>query len=114
MQEATALLPQQAPTTGLDDFYDDIDGSTINSLSTALTGLTVGTVDTGVFDADDLTPAFTSVSGATVESISLLRDTGTPSTSELIGYWDAATGLPLTPNGGDVNVSFNASGIFKF
>jgi hypothetical protein len=28
-------------------------------------------------------------------------------------YWDTATGLPLTPNGGDVNVTFNASGIFK-
>jgi len=24
-----------------------------------------------------------------------------------------ATGLPLTPNGGDVNVTFNGSGIFK-
>jgi hypothetical protein len=27
--------------------------------------------------------------------------------------FDTATGLPLTPNGGDVNVTFNASGIFK-
>jgi len=68
----------------------------------------------GVFDAADLSPAFTAVSGATVESISLLKDTGSAATSPLIAYWDTASGLPLTPNGGDVNVSFNASGIFKF
>ena len=27
--------------------------------------------------------------------------------------FQTATGLPLTPNGGDVNVTFSASGIFK-
>jgi hypothetical protein len=66
-----------------------------------------------VFDAADLAPAFTAVSGATVESINMLKDTGNAATSNLIAYWDTATGLPLTPNGGDVNVAFNASGIIK-
>lgn len=103
-----------APDITTDVYYDAIDGSTVNSLSTALSSLTVGSVAVGVFDAADLTPAFTSVSGSSVESISLLKDTTVASTSPLIGYWDTVTGLPLTPNGGDVNVSFNASGIFKF
>lgn len=103
-----------APNTSTHDFYDDIDGSTVGSLSTALGTRTVGSVAAGVFDAADLSPAFTAVSGATVESISLLKDTASAATSPLIGYWDTASGLPLTPNGGDVNVSFNASGIFKF
>lgn len=101
------------PVPSTDDFYDDISAGTVNSLSTALGTKTVGTVGAGVFDAADLSPAFTAVSGATVESISMLKDTGTPGTSNLIAYWDTATGLPLTPNGGDVNVSFNASGIIK-
>jgi hypothetical protein len=101
------------PVLATDDFYNDINTATVGSLSTALGSKTGGTVATGVADAADLTPAFTAVSGASVESLSLLKDTGTTSTSDLIAYWDTATGLPLTPNGGDVNVSFNASGIYK-
>jgi len=103
-----------APDIAADDFYDDVDGSLVGALSSALGSITVGTVAVGVVDAADLTPAFTGVTGASVESVVALKDTGTPSTSPLFGYWDTATGLPLTPNGGDVNVTFNASGIFKF
>jgi hypothetical protein len=103
-----------APDVATDDFYDDIDGSTVNSISADLGSKTIGTLGDGVFDAADLAPAWTSVSGATVESITMLKDTTVPSTSPLIGYWDTGvTGLPLTPNGGDVNLSFNGSGIIK-
>ena len=101
------------PNLTSDDFYNDISTGTVGSLSTALSSKTVGVVASGVFDAADLSPAFTAVSGSSVESMSLVRDTGTASTSDLICYWDSATGLPLTPNGGDVNVAFNASGIGK-
>jgi hypothetical protein len=100
-----------APTT--DDFYNDISAGLVGALSGALASKTIGTVAAGVFDAADLAPAFTAVSGATVESINMLKDTGNAATSNLIAYWDTATGLPLTPNGGDVNVAFNASGIIK-
>lgn len=100
-----------APTT--DDFYNDISAGLVGALSTALGSKTIGVVATGVFDAADLAPAFTAVSGATVESINMLKDTTVASTSNLIAYWDTATGLPLTPNGGDVNVTFNGSGIIK-
>lgn len=99
-----------APTT--DDFLDDISAGTV-STSSALASKTIGSVAVGVFDAADMSPAFTAVSGATCESINLYKHTGTATTSDLIAYWDSATGLPLTPNGGDVNVSFNASGIIK-
>lgn len=101
------------PNTSTDDFYNDISAGTVGSLSTALSSKTIGTVAVGVFDAADLAPAFSAVSGATVESISVLKDTGSAATSDLIAYFDTATGLPLTPNGGDVNVTFNASGILK-
>lgn len=71
------------------------------------------TVAAGVADAADLT--FTAVTGTTVEAVVLYKDTGTASTSRLIAYIDTATGLPLTPNGGDVTVTWDAgtSRIFK-
>lgn len=100
-----------APTT--DDFYNDISSGLVGALSSGLSSVTVGTVATGVVDAADLSPAFSAVSGNSAESLNLLKDTGTASTSDLIVYWDTATGLPLTPNGGDINVSFSASGLFK-
>jgi len=101
-----------APDPATDDFYDDIDGSTVGGLSTALASKTIGSVAAGVFDAADLAPAWTAVSGATTESISMLKDTGSAATSNLCSYWDTGvTGLPFTPSGGDVNLAFSASGI---
>ena len=69
------------------------------------------TYTNGVFDAADAT--FTAVSGNTVEALIIYIDTGTASTSPLVAYIDTGvTGLPVTPNGGDISVSWNASGIF--
>ena len=65
----------------------------------------------GVFDGSDVT--FTAVSGATVEALVIYIDTGTAGTSRLVAYIDTGvTGLPVTPNGGDISVTWNASGIF--
>lgn len=67
--------------------------------ATALTGKsTTG----GAADAADTT--FSSVSGASCEAVVLFDDTGTPATSRLIAWIDSATGLPITPNGGDIIV----------
>lgn len=67
----------------------------------------------GAFDAADVT--FTSVSGNSIEAILIYADTGTESTSPLIAYIDTATGLPITPNGGDIIVTWDngANKIFK-
>jgi hypothetical protein len=65
----------------------------------------------GVFDGGDVT--FTAVSGASVEALVIYIDTGTAGTSRLVAYIDTGvTGLPVTPNGGDITVTWNASGIF--
>jgi hypothetical protein len=55
------------------------------------------------------------VTGATVEALVLYKDTGTEATSPLILYLDTATGLPFTPNSGDVTISWDNgnSRIFK-
>ena len=67
----------------------------------------------GAADANDVT--FTSVTGASIEAIVLYKDTGTDSTSPLIAFIDTATGLPITPNGGDIIVTWDngANKIFK-
>jgi hypothetical protein len=67
----------------------------------------------GTADAADLAPAFPAAAGDPCEALILFRDTGTPTTSDLVAYFDTGvTGLPVTLNGGDINVTFNASGIF--
>jgi len=74
---------------------------------------TVGSAGVGAFDHADLT--FTAVSGASVESLTYWKDSAVESTSPLIANLDegSVTGLPLTPNGGDVNWVPAAGGVFQ-
>lgn len=67
----------------------------------------------GAANAADVT--FTSVSGPSIEAIIIYSDTGSEATSPLIAYIDTATGLPITPNGGDVIVTWDrgTNKIFK-
>ena len=88
----------------------------LSSLSgTVGTAATLGTktVTDGVADAADVT--YTAVSGASVEAIVIYKDTGVAGTSPLIAYIDTATNLPVTPNGGDISITWDsgANKIFK-
>lgn len=67
----------------------------------------------GACDANDIT--FTAVSGVSCEAIVLYIDSGDPATSSLIAYIDTAPGLPITPNGGDIIVTWDngTNKIFK-
>lgn len=67
----------------------------------------------GVFDGTDLT--YTSVTGAAVEALVLYRkNAGANTTWPLIAYIDTGvTNLPVTPNGGNITITWNASGIFQ-
>lgn len=66
----------------------------------------------GVFDGADVT--FPSVTGNTAEALVLyVKNAGANTTWRLVAYIDTGvTGLPVTPNGGNIGVSWNASGIF--
>lgn len=86
-----------------------------SSASSASVGTpqTIGskTYTNGVFDGADVT--FTAVTGNTVEALIIYIDTGSAATSPLVAYIDTSvTGLPVTPNGGDITITWNASGIF--
>lgn len=59
----------------------------------------------GVADAADA--VLSAVTGAQSEAVVVYKDTGTASTSTLIAYIDTATGLPVTPNGGDITVTWD-------
>lgn len=69
------------------------------------------TFTNGVFDGADV--SFTAVTGNSVEALIIYVDTGTAGTSPLVAYIDSSvTGLPVTPNGGNIAITWNASGIF--
>ncbi len=71
------------------------------------------TVTDGVFDADDIVVA--AVTGDQFEYIVLYKHTGSDATARLIYLIDSATGLPCTPNGSDITLSWDngANKIFK-
>jgi hypothetical protein len=93
--------------------------SAAHEFLTSLTGV-VGTAQiigatksytNGVFDGADVT--YTAVTGASAEAIVIYIDTGTAGTSRLVAFIDTGvTNLPVNPNGGDITVTWNASGIF--
>lgn len=96
------------PVPGTDeDLADIIAGARVSTSG----NLASKTVTDGTADAADTT--HTAVTGATVESVVEYQDTGVEATSLLIAFIDtASSGLPLTPNGGDVVTQYNAAGIF--
>jgi hypothetical protein len=67
----------------------------------------------GVASAANLT--FTAVTGSAVSQLIIYKDTGSNATSPLIAHIDTATGLPVTPNGGDITIAWDtgANKIFK-
>lgn len=90
-------------------FLSDVPAGARVATSNAITGKTF---TNGTFDSND--PVFATASGDQSEALVLVVDTGTAATSRLIAYYDTGVvGLPVTPNGGDINVVVNPSGWFS-
>lgn len=86
-------------------FYSDLSGvvGTDQELASK-------TFVSGLLDAADST--FPSVTGASVEAVVLyVKNAGANTTWRLVGYID---GISVTPNGGNIGVTWNASGIIQF
>lgn len=98
------------PNLATHEFLGDIAAGMRIATSAAFSGKASAA---GVADANDA--VFSAVSGAQSEAIVIYKDTGAVGTSPLIAYIDTATGLPVTPNGGDITVVFDngANKIFK-
>ena len=94
------------PNLSTDDNLDDITGAAreFESGNFASKTTTLGTAD-----AADLAPAFTSAAGDQFESITVFEETGVESTSNLLVNIDTATGLPLTPDGGNIDITWSSA-----
>lgn len=107
------------PNLATHDYFDDVPasarvGNNGSSDRTQMPQITLIDPVAGVCDGEDVT--FTSVpAGNVLEYLIIFRDSGADNTSELIAFIDTATGLPITPNGADINVSWDngANRIFK-
>jgi hypothetical protein len=99
-----AMLTSYTPSAS-DEFVDDISASVVASES-----LSGRTVTLGILDVAN--GAFPSLTGSEVGSITVAMDTGVESTSALLINLSGITGLPVTPNGTDLNIGWNASGVF--
>lgn len=89
-------------------FYSDLSGIVGTPVR-----ITSPTVTNGLLDGADVT--FSAVTGNTVEALVVYRhNAGANTTWRLVAYIDTgATGLPVTPNGGDITITWNASGIIQ-
>lgn len=102
----TALYTANLST---DEFFSTISAAVVGTPQT----LGTKTTTAGVADAADIT--YTAVTGATCEAIVIYKDTGVAGTSPLIAYIDTATNLPVTPNGGNIQIQWDSgtNKIFK-
>ncbi len=89
------------PSQNVDEFYDDIPGGARVAVSAPLSGKTNVL---GVMDASDIT--VTSVTGDEFEAITFVADSGVEGTSPVLFRVDNYTGLPATPNGGNILFQF--------
>lgn len=88
-----------------DEFLSVIPAGARVATSDALAGKTA---TLGVADANDFVfPTGYAMPAPVSEALVIYKDTGSAATSPLIAYIDTTTGLPITPNGADINVAVN-------
>lgn len=95
------------------DNLDDVAAAARVATAT-ITGETVSVIDTedAILDFDDV--VWTSVTGDSVEAVIIYKHTGTESTSRLLAYIDTvASGLPVTPNGGNITLQLPSGGLLR-
>jgi hypothetical protein len=88
-------------------YVSDLAAAGIVARSTTLLSKTT---TLGVFDAADIT--LTAVTGDPCEVVIVYKDSGVDSSSPLIAVFGTGTGLPVTPNGGDITIQWD-SGNFR-
>lgn len=96
-------LADYTPNFATDDFLDDVPVAARVATSPNLAGKTT---TGGIFDANDF--SFGNVTGDQSEALVIYVDTGLAATSRLVAFIDTMTGLPVTPNGGPISVTWGA------
>lgn len=87
----------------------DVDYADISTGEVATTDVTVSSVTGGIVTLSG-SVTFTSVTGADADWLTVWKNSGSDSTSPLTISWDSATtGLPVTPNGGDIIATWGSN-----
>lgn len=113
-----ALVRGYTPNLNTHKFMSDVTGAGGTVVATASAALSSKTGALGIADAADFT--FASVgAGAACEHIIIYQSSAVAggadvaaSSQRIIAIYDSG-GLPVTPNGQDINVTVNASGLFE-
>lgn len=85
--------------------YDEVDAATV----VATADVSVSSISGGVVTLSGAV-TFTSVTGDAADYLTVWKNSGTPGTSPLIITWDSAsTGIPVTPNGGDITATWGSN-----
>lgn len=90
------------------NFLDDVTAGARVGTATALASIT-STVSGNVWTFDAANTTLTSVTGDQSEAVVVYVHTGTDSTSHLLLYLELSSAV--TPNGGDITLQWNASGL---
>lgn len=92
-----------------DEFLSDISGADIVATE-AVTGITIAAG--AVLPSGSVT--FPAVTGSVATQVVLYKDTGSGATSPLAILYDTFTsGMPVTPDGNDIVLTFNVAGIMQ-
>jgi hypothetical protein len=98
------------PSLTTDQDLADIAGAGRVATSGNISGTLTPAAELLTWDCADIVLSL--VTGDQAEEFLIYNHTGTESTSLLLVTWDTGiTGLPVTPNGADINVVVNASGL---
>jgi hypothetical protein len=101
-----ALVRGYTPNATTHQFLSDVTGGGGGTIVATSVALSTVSVALGVFSAANVT--FTSVAaGAAAAYLVLYKDTGVAGTSPLIAWIDTATGLPVTPDGGNIQITWD-------
>ncbi|MEW6386819.1 MAG: hypothetical protein AB1491_04800 [Thermodesulfobacteriota bacterium] len=107
--KAALLKATHSPNLAAHEWWSDVSADVVG------TPEALNLIDpvAGVVDANDVT--FAAVTGDQVGFVVIYKDTGVAGTSPLIALIDTATGLPVTPNGGNIQIQWDdgANKIFK-
>lgn len=103
------LKSAYSPNLATHQFYSDLGANVLNTPQAYTTKTTVS----GTFDADDVTFAAVTAGDTGSYAATYVDIGGANTTWPLLWLFDTITGFPVATNGGDIIISWNASGIVR-
>ena len=88
--------------------------SVFTAVATSAAYLATKTFTDGIFKSVGTVTFPAVTAGTACDALVIYINTGVRGTSPLMAYLDTGvTGLPVVPNGGDITITWDATGIFK-